>query len=516
MAVNNSLNLNTSTPLDLPRGGTSADLTASNGGIVYSTASAMAILAGTATANQVVLSGASTTPAFSTATYLPTLVANELLFASATNVMSQITTANDGVLITSNTGVPSFLANSGTAGFVLTANTGAPPSWQNVSASGAITTINGDAGSVTPTAGAVTISGGTTGLTTSGAASTLDLTGVLVLANGGTNANLTASNGGIFYSSATAGAILAGTATAHQLLLSGASTTPLWSTSTYPTTNAVNTLLYASSANVMAALATSNDGVLITDNTGVPSWLANSGTAGFVLTANAGAPPSWQIATAHTSTTLVTTTPYTVLTTDDIILVDTVTIAGPSSVVLIANPTDDGQVWTVKDWSGSAGANQITVTVAGAANTIDGAASFVLNNNYESVGFAFSVAQGTYSVVYEANESAASVFPWVDQTSTPVTAAINTGYMTDNGASQVVYTLPAAPALGSSVRVSGLSAGGWQILPGAGDSIQIGAVVAATSVTSANQYDTIELVYGGATAALWVMQSGVSNGYIIV
>jgi hypothetical protein len=86
-----------------------------------------------------------------------------------------------------------------------------------------------------------------------------------------------------------------GPGTAGQILQSGGNAAnPSYSTSTYPSTNAVNTLLYASSANTMAALSTANDGVLITSNTGVPSWLANSGTAGFVLTANSGAPPSWQ------------------------------------------------------------------------------------------------------------------------------------------------------------------------------------------------------------------------------
>jgi hypothetical protein len=46
-----------------------------------------------------------------------------------------------------------------------------------------------------------------------------------------------------------------------------------WSatTSTYPNTNAINTLLYAASANVMAALATANSGVLTTSTSGVPS-----------------------------------------------------------------------------------------------------------------------------------------------------------------------------------------------------------------------------------------------------
>ncbi len=103
------------------------------------------------------------------------------------------------------------------------------------------------------------------------AAQILTLTNPLPLASGGTNASLTASNGGIVYSTATTLAVLAGTATAGQLLRSGASAAPTWTTSTYPATNAVNTLLYASSANVMAALATANSGVLITSAGGVPS-----------------------------------------------------------------------------------------------------------------------------------------------------------------------------------------------------------------------------------------------------
>lgn len=73
--------------------------------------------------------------------------------------------------------------DSGTAAFVLTSNGTATPSFQ-AAAAGGITTIDGDAGSVTGST--VTISGGTTGLTTSGASTTLDLTGTLVVANGGT------------------------------------------------------------------------------------------------------------------------------------------------------------------------------------------------------------------------------------------------------------------------------------------------------------------------------------------
>lgn len=59
---------------------------------------------------------------------------------------------------------------------------------------------------------------------------------ILSLAEGGTNASLTASNGGILYSTASAAAVLSGTSTANQVLLSGSSTTPSWSTATYPAT----------------------------------------------------------------------------------------------------------------------------------------------------------------------------------------------------------------------------------------------------------------------------------------
>ena len=91
------------------------------------------------------------------------------------------------------------------------------------------------------------------------------------LALGGTNNALTAANGGIVYSNATQLAILAATATAQQLLLSGSNTTPQWSTTTYPLTNAINTIMYASSANIQGVITPTNSGVLVYSAGGVPS-----------------------------------------------------------------------------------------------------------------------------------------------------------------------------------------------------------------------------------------------------
>lgn len=101
-------------------------------------------------------------------------------------------------------------------------------------------------------------------------------TPLLGLNHGGCNANLTASNGGILYSTASACAILAGTATANQILMSGSSTTPAWSTATFPATvAAAGQVLDSTAANVWGATATPTLGV-------------NATTAGSLAIANGG------------------------------------------------------------------------------------------------------------------------------------------------------------------------------------------------------------------------------------
>jgi hypothetical protein len=95
-------------PVALNLGGTGSALTASNGGIVYSNASGMAILTPTATANQIVLSGASSAPSFSTTTWPSTVTASSILYANGANAIAGLATANNGTLITSGSGVPSI------------------------------------------------------------------------------------------------------------------------------------------------------------------------------------------------------------------------------------------------------------------------------------------------------------------------------------------------------------------------------------------------------------------------
>lgn len=124
-----------------------------------------------------------------------------------------------------------------------------------------------------------------------------------ILSKGGTNANLTASNGGIFYSTGSASAILSGTSTANQILLSGSSSAPAWSTATYPATTTANQLLYSSATNTIGGLSTTGSAVLVTNSSGVPSW-SSSMTNGQVIIGSTGGTPTAATLTAGTNVTI--------------------------------------------------------------------------------------------------------------------------------------------------------------------------------------------------------------------
>jgi len=268
-----------------------------------------------------------------------------------------VSTADQLLVINSSDQIGSVA--HGTSGQILKTNgAGANPSWINVPSSSI--SITGNSGGAL-TGAAFTFTGGTTGLTFSGAGSTETLGGTLVLANGGTSASLTASNGGIFYSTASAGAILSGTSTANQMLQSGASTTPAWSTSTWPATTTINQLLYSSAANTVGGVTAGNYGVLISSSAGVPSWLAN-GTTGQILTATTSGTPSWEaISSSGGVTTLHSQDGNNVTPTTG-----TINISGGNSLTT----------------TGTSGPNTITISLAGRTqyNVQTGGSSNSLNN----------------------------------------------------------------------------------------------------------------------------------------
>jgi hypothetical protein len=122
------------------------------------------------------------------------------------------------------------------------------------------------------------------------AAGVVSLATPVSLAFGGTNANLTASNGGILWSNATQAQILAGTATARQMLQSGATATPAWSTDVWPATTAAGTLLTSATANTITASATPTLGVAGSLQGTLGFSGVTSGTATVTAQAAAGSP----------------------------------------------------------------------------------------------------------------------------------------------------------------------------------------------------------------------------------
>lgn len=107
---------------------------------------------------------------------------------------------------------------------------------------------------------------------------------------------------------------------------------------------------------------------------------------------------------------------------------------------------------------------------------------------------------------------------WVDVASGTQALAVDTGYITDNGASLVTYTLPATAAQGSIIEVSGKSSGGWVIAQNAGQQIHIGnqATTAGVpgSLASTNQWDYIKLLCVTANTTFNVI-GGVGNITIV-
>ena len=196
-----------------------------------------------------------------------------------TTTASGSTLSFGGVLIGANggTGVANtgLTINLGTAtlGYVLTSDSLGNAAWAAPASSGTVTTVsvasaNGFTGTVATasTTPVITLATSVTGvLSGNGTAITGSaITQYDVLVGGASNAISSVGPG-----------------SAGQLLRSaGAGANPAYTTSTYPATNAANTLVYASSANVMAALATANSAILNTSASGVPSLATSPSISG--------------------------------------------------------------------------------------------------------------------------------------------------------------------------------------------------------------------------------------------
>lgn len=102
---------------------------------------------------------------------------------------------------------------------------------------------------------------------------------------------------------------------------------------------------------------------------------------------------------------------------------------------------------------------------------------------------------------------------WVDQTTTSVTMAVNTNYVSDN-AGLVTLTLPTTCAFGSRFTITGKGSGGWKLAQNAGQQIHFGNTATTSGATgflaSTNQYDSVTLVCVTANTT-FVVYSSIGN-----
>lgn len=128
--------------------------------LTISSSSTADVASVTGTANQVLASPTTGAVVVSLiGPYTPSTYALDgVLYGNGTSAIQATTAVPNGVLVTSNSNVPSLLAN-GTAGQVLTANTAAPPSWQTPASAGLTWEVNNAGGAAVVGIGNIVNSG---------------------------------------------------------------------------------------------------------------------------------------------------------------------------------------------------------------------------------------------------------------------------------------------------------------------------------------------------------------------
>lgn len=238
----------TNSPANIPTGNSGTVLQGQGIGTAnaFSTATYPSIATGTGT----ILRANGTNWLATTATYPNTTTINQILYSSANNTISEITTGNNGVLITSAGGVPSISSTLPAAVQANITSTGTITSgtWNG----NTITVPFGGTGDTTLTAHGVLLGNGTSAINATATGSAGQ-----VLQSGGAAADPT-------YSTAT----FPSTATSTGTILRANGTNWVATTATYPTTTTSQQILYSTAANTIGELTTGNSKVTATNSSG--------------------------------------------------------------------------------------------------------------------------------------------------------------------------------------------------------------------------------------------------------
>ena len=130
-----------------------------------------------------------------------------------------------------------------------------------------------------------------------------------------------------------------------------------------------------------------------------------------------------------------------------------------------------------------------------------------------TAGSGISVTNGAGTITI-ANTGPAA-FTWSTVTSSTQAITANNGYVSNDGATLVTFTLPAALStnLGDTFIIVGLGSGLWKLAQNASQSIQFGNVSTTAGVTgylaSSNQFDNVKIVSTGTDT--WAVLEAVGN-----
>lgn len=145
------------TPVTVPNGGTGAVSLTDHSVLLGAGVGTVQTVGPTATAGQVLQSaGLLSDPAFSTATYPLTTTINQLLYSSANDVVSGLTTAVRGVLTTGATGIPVITAIATDGQLIIGSTAGVPAAASLTAGMGVTITPGSNSITIAATGGGVT------------------------------------------------------------------------------------------------------------------------------------------------------------------------------------------------------------------------------------------------------------------------------------------------------------------------------------------------------------------------
>lgn len=137
------------------------------------------------------------------------------------------------------------------------------------------------------------------------------------------------------------------------------------------------------SNSLMAAMDPASDGQILIGATAADlAWATITPGTGISISNGTNSITISASGTTTLSYADVFTSPYSVISDNEYLSVDS---SGGAITVQLPDAPTLGRAYVIKDRNGSAASNAITVTTAGGATNIDGATSFVMNTNYQSI-----------------------------------------------------------------------------------------------------------------------------------